>query len=81
MDHKRRSSRIDHHLLAQVQMRTTGENAHDICRLLAQYLELSSMASDAECEARLVGVEARLRVFRETGVVPEKQSIKISPSD
>jgi hypothetical protein len=72
------SAAIDHHLIAQVQTRTNGENAHDIHRLLAHYVELSQMSGDPACAARCHDVEQQLRSFRQTGLLPSKHAIPLS---
>jgi hypothetical protein len=59
---------IDHHLVARVQSRSTGANAHDLHALLGKYFELcGAVEEDPECLCRARGIEQRLRAFCLTG--------------
>lgn len=61
-------AQLDHHLVARVQNRITGQNAHDVHALLATYFGLCNMAeSDPAVAEHLAAVEVRLRVFCATG--------------
>lgn len=70
MSTRRPAPSVDHYLVARAQGRITGQNAHDVHALLGLYLVLSDLApEDAECHARLVAIEQRLRAFCQTGAL------------
>jgi hypothetical protein len=63
---ERVSTVIDHYLVARVQARVTGANAHDLHALLGKYFGLSSL-DDEQVSPRLQEIERRLREFCRTG--------------
>lgn len=62
---------VDHHLVARVQLHTTGATAHDVYKLLGSYYDVAEAgANDPAALASLQAIERRMRAFCVTGRVP-----------